>query len=121
MERTVKKAIKTGYGLGLLSMKEAKKVAGKVKKELALSEKESMKLAKELVANSAKASKEVLGTAGKFFESALCKSGVASKSEIRIMKKMVGKRVQRLRPKKKKASVFCRVKRKIKKKVGRKK
>lgn len=89
MEETVRRAIKTGYGLGLLSLAQAKKVAGRVKKELKLNEKESLQLAKELVANSGKASKEVLKAAAGHFEKALVKSGAVKKREVRMVKKRV--------------------------------
>jgi imidazolonepropionase-like amidohydrolase len=93
MEKTVKKAIKTGYGLGLLTLVKAKKVAGKVKRELKLDDKESLKLAKELVKNSGKVSKEVMRTTMHHFENALKKSGVVSKREVKIVKKQVKKKV----------------------------
>ena len=94
MKKTIKNVVKTGYGLGLLSLSEAKKVAGKVKKELKLNEKESLKLARELMANSEKASRDVLNTAGKYFEAALIKSGAASKREVKVVKKIVKKRMK---------------------------
>ncbi len=107
MEKTVKKLIKTGYGLGLLSLSQAKKVTTKMKKELNLSEKESLKLARELVANSEKLSKEVLKVAKRHFEGALRKSGV-SKSQLRVAKKVVKKKLK---------SVKSKVKTKVKKRL----
>lgn len=89
----VKKAVKTGFGLGLLSLAEAKKVAGKVKKELQLNEKESLKLARELMATSETVSKDVLGKAQKHFEGALIKTGLANKEDLATVKKMVKKRM----------------------------
>jgi polyhydroxyalkanoate synthesis regulator phasin len=89
MEETIRKVIKTGYGLGLLTLAQAKKVAARVKKELKLNEKESLNLAKELVANSDRASKEVLKAAAGHFERALVKSGVVKKREVRVVKKRV--------------------------------
>ena len=109
MEKTIKKMIKTGYGLGLLSLTEAKRVAGKVKKELKLNEKESLKLARELVANSEKVSKDVMKTAGKHFEKALTKTGLASKREIKLAKKVVKKKVKSVKKKIKKR-ICCRKK-----------
>ena len=41
MKEKIDKIIKTGYGLGLLSVSQAKKVVSQVKKDLHLSEKES--------------------------------------------------------------------------------
>lgn len=90
MEKSVKKLVKTGYGLGLLSLNEAKKAATKVKKDFDLSDTESLKLAKALVANSEKLSKEVLGTAIKHFKNALKKSGVKN-TKMKIAKKLVKK------------------------------
>ena len=97
MNKNLKEAVKTGYGLGLLSLAEAKNVASKVKRELRLSDEESLKLARELMANSQKASREVLGTVGKYFESALVKSGVASKGEVKTVKKVLKKRAERVK------------------------
>ena len=94
MDKVVKKAIKTGYGLGLLSLAEGKKVAGKVKKELGLNEKESMKLAKELVKGSEKASKDVMKVAGKHFEGALTKTGLVKKGELAKVRKTLSGRVK---------------------------
>ena len=97
MVEIIKKLVKIGYGLGLLSLAEAKKLASKVKKELHLSDEESLKLAHQLMANSEKASKEVLGTAGKYFEAALVKSGAASKGELKTAKKFLKKRARKVR------------------------
>ncbi len=97
MVEIIKKVVKTGYGLGLLSLTEAKKIASHLKKKLDLSEEESMKLARELMANSEKASQEVLAAAGKYFEAALIKSGAASKGEIKTAKKFLKKRAHRVK------------------------
>ena len=97
MVEIIKKIVKTGYGLGLLSVAEAKKIARELKKKLDLSEEESMRLAHELMANSEKASQEVLATAGKYFEAALIKSGAASKGELKTAKKFLKKRVHRVK------------------------
>ncbi|MBI2125466.1 hypothetical protein HYV87_03460 [Candidatus Woesearchaeota archaeon] len=97
MEKKLKTIVKTGYGLGLLSLTEAKRVASKVKTELKLNDEESLKLAKQLMANSDKASKEVMGTVGKYFESALLKSGVASKGEVKTVRSLLKKRAQRVK------------------------
>ena len=79
------------------ALSEAKKLASKVKKELHLNDEESLKLAHELMANSEKASKEVLGAAGRYFEAALIKSGAASKGELKTAKKFLQKRVKKVR------------------------
>lgn len=97
MNKNLKEVVKTGYGLGLLSLAEAKKAASLVKKKLKLSDEESLKLARQLVANSEKASREVLGTVGKYFESALVNSGVASKGEVKTAKKVLKKRAERVK------------------------
>ncbi len=97
MVEIIKKVVKIGYGLGLLSLAEAKKLASKVKKELHLSDEESLKLAHELMANSEKASQEVLAAASRYFESALIKSGAASKGELKTAKKFLKKRARRVK------------------------
>ena len=99
MVERMKKIVETGYGLGLLSLAEAKKVASKVKRDLHLSDDESLKLARQLVANSKQASKEVLDTANRYFESALEKSGVASKGELRAARKFLKRRARRVKDK----------------------
>ena len=99
MVERMKKIVETGYGLGLLSLAEAKKVASKVKRDLHLSDDESLKLARQLVANSKQASKEVLSTANRYFESALEKSGVASKGELRAARKFLKRRARRVKDK----------------------
>jgi len=97
MEKKIKMIVKTGYGLGLLSLGEARKVASKVKTELKLNDEESLKLARQLMANSEKVSQEVKGTVEKYFESALTKSGVASKGEIKTVRKLLKKRAARVK------------------------
>ena len=99
MVERIKKIVETGYGLGLLSLSEAKKVASKVKKELRLSDEESLKLARQLVANSRQASQEVLGTANRYFESAMEKSGVASKGEMKAARTFLKRRARRVKDK----------------------
>ena len=94
---TIKQLVKTGYGLGLLSLTEAKKMVSKVKQELHLNDEESLKLDQKLKANSEKASKEILGTASRYFESALIKSGAASKGELKTAKKFLKKRTRRVK------------------------
>lgn len=111
MEKIVKKALKTGYGLGLLTLAEGKRVAAKVKKDLGINEKESMRLARELVANSEKTAKVVLGTAQKQFEMALNKSGIVKKGELARVKKTIKKRVRKVLSKKE--SLRSKIKRKV--------
>ncbi|MBT3814883.1 hypothetical protein HOE37_04250 [Candidatus Woesearchaeota archaeon] len=111
MEDVVKKAIKTGYGLGLLTLAEGKKVAAKVKKDLGLTEKESLKLARELVSTSEKTAKVVLGTAKRQFEGALHNSGVIKKGDLGKVKRVVKSRLKQGRKSIKKA-----VKKRLKKK-----
>lgn len=99
MVERIKKIVETGYGLGLLSLAEAKKVTSKVKKELNLSDEESLRLARKLMENSKQASKEVLSTANRYFESALEKSGVASKGELKAARKFLKMRASRVKDK----------------------
>ncbi len=94
MDETLRKAIKTGFGLGLLTMDEAKKVAEKVKKDLGLNEKESRLLAKELVSRSDAASKDMMKAAEKHMDKALLASGLVKKSELAGLKKTVRSRVR---------------------------
>ena len=117
MEQTIKKALKTGYGLGLLSLDQARKVTGSVRKELHLNDEESRKLARELVNSSGKASREVLSVVDKYFESALVRTGLTSKKEVQKVKKVLKKRLQRLRTREE--SVLSRVKAKVKEKLRR--
>jgi len=102
MVERIKKMVKTGYGLGLLSFGEAKKIVSNVKRELNLNDEESVALARELMANSKQASKEVLATANKYFESAMMRSGVASKGELKAARKFLKKRAGRVKDKLKK-------------------
>ncbi len=111
MKEAVRKVLKTGYGLGLLSLDQARKIALSVRKDLNLDEKESRELAKELVATSGKASKEILRTTGKYLEKAVLKSKIASRSDVNTMKNMVRRNVQRLKPKKE--GFLRKVKRKV--------
>ncbi len=87
MEKTIKKAIKTGYGLGLLTLDQGKKLAAKVQKELDLNKKESLMLAKALVKTSEKAAKDVMGVAQKHFKSALKKASSTPKRKAAPKKK----------------------------------
>ena len=93
MENVVKKAIKTGYGLGLLTLAEGKKVATKVKNDLGLTEAESLRLAKELVCTSEKTAMMVLGTAKRQLEGALQKSGIVKKDDLGKIKNVVKSRL----------------------------
>lgn len=99
MKDTVKKMVKTGYGLGLLSLAEAKKMAAVAKKELKLDDKESLQLARELVKTSSKVGKEAIDVVSKGVEGALVKSGLAKKSELKVVKKVVKGRVRKLKSK----------------------
>lgn len=111
MEQTIKKAIKTGYGLGLLSVEQARKVAGSMKRELNLNDEESRRLAKELVKNSEQASKEVLKVADKYLEAAIVRTGVIRKTELAALKKVLKSRLSKLR--RKEEGVWSKVKSKI--------
>jgi len=113
MEKTVKKMLKTGYGLGLLSLNEGRKVASSVKRELGLSEEESMRLAKELVRDSEMVSKEVMGTVQKYVEKALVRSKVVNRRELNHIKKKLKNRIEKMRHKESE-NLYHRLKRKIK-------
>ncbi len=89
MRKTIHKAVKTGYGLSLLTMRKAKKVASMMQKELGLNKEESVKLAHELMANSGKAAADVMKTVSTHFEDALVNSGVIKKRELKVAKKRV--------------------------------
>ncbi len=101
MKQMVQKALATGYGLGLLSVDQAKKIADSVKKELHFDDEQSRKLAKELAANSEKMSRDVFRTADKYFGEALVRSGVMTKHEVAGMRTMLKRNVQKLKPGKK--------------------
>ncbi len=96
MKKTAEKLVKTGYGLGLLSVSQAVKVAAKVKKDLGLNDAECKKLAKHIVANSRKASEDVFKSVGKHFEDAVVKSGLAKKSELKVVKNVLKRRVKKV-------------------------
>ena len=99
MKEKINKIIKTGYGLGLLSVSQAKKTVSQVKKDLKLSEKESLRLANELVASSEKVAIDVLKTVDKHFSSALIKTKVVKKKDISRVKKLLKKRLlSKLKP-----------------------
>ena len=119
MKEAIKKAIQTGYGLGLLSVEQGKKIAGQVKKELDLNDQEAQKLARELVGSSKKASEEVVASVGKHFEKAVMKSGLVTKHEWVVAKgvlqRLLKQKIASLRTQKKK-SVFHRIKKKLKRK-----
>lgn len=100
MEEKLRKMVKTGYGLGLLSLEQAKSVAQSMRRELHLDEHESKRLARELVANSENASREVLQTVDKYFSAAVLRSGVLSKKELAVARKVVKKKLDRMRGKK---------------------
>jgi polyhydroxyalkanoate synthesis regulator phasin len=119
MKEAVKKAIQTGYGLGLLSIDQGKKIASQVKKELELNDAEAQKLARELVGSSKKVSEEVLSSVGRHFERAVMKSGLVTKHEWvvakGVLKRKLKQKISGLRPQKKK-SVFHKIKKTLKKK-----
>ncbi len=112
MKESVKKAVKTGYGLGLLSIEKARSIANAVSKELKLNEPESRKLAEELVRNSEKVSKDVLKTVEGHLADALDKSGLVKKREFtrasRVLKDRVARKLGR-----KKESTWSKMKRKV--------
>lgn len=92
MKRTVEKVLKTGYGLGLLSIAEAKRAVHTVKRDFNLDEDESRHLARELVKSSGKLSKEVLDLVGRRLKTAMSKAGF-KKSDLAMMKRMAARKV----------------------------
>lgn len=96
MKAMAKKVIKTGYGLGLLSIQQAKKAAAQVKRNLHLSDEESMHLAKEFVNSSGKASKEVLKVAEKNIMAAVLQTKLVRKRDLMKMRKAVKKKMKHL-------------------------
>src|SRR3990167_7431391 len=105
MKDAVKKAIQTGYGLGLLSIEQGKKIAGQVRKELNLNDEEAKKLATELVRSSKKVSEEVIKSTSRHFEKG-------------VLQRRLKQKISSLRPQKnkKKKGVFHHVKKAWKKK-----
>jgi polyhydroxyalkanoate synthesis regulator phasin len=79
MKTLVKKAVKTGFGLGLLTLEEAQKFSRAVRKTFDLNEAESKKLAKDLVKKSMEVRKEALSLAEKRMNEFLAKSGLMKK------------------------------------------
>ena len=94
MEKMVKKAVKTGFGLGILTLEQAKKVVGKIQTDMNLNKKESVILARELVARSQKASDSVMRVASKQLDAAILKTGLVKKRELYKAKKVLKKRVK---------------------------
>lgn len=116
MKPSINKIIKTGYGLGLLTAKQAKQVATTIKRDLDLNDQESQRLATELVANSHRAAKEVLDVVEKHVKVALTKSGIVSAREYQHAKKTLLKRIKKQikrKVKPKKESILRKVKRKV--------
>lgn len=90
MKEKLKKIVKTGYGLGLLSLSQAKKMLCQVKKDLHLDDEESLRMAKALVASSEKASKDVLKMVDKNLSKALIRSRLVKKRElVKVKNKLV--------------------------------
>lgn len=96
MKEKLHKIIRIGYGLGLLSVAQAKKAVEQLKKDLHLNEEESLRVARELVASSEKVTKDVLKTVDKHFSAALVRTKVVKKRDISRVKKMLRKRASQL-------------------------
>ena len=127
MEKMVKKVVKTGFGLGVLSLAQAKKVVSKIQKEMNLNKKESVDLARELVARSQKASDSVMRVASKQLNEAILKTGLVKKRELykakTVLKKRLKKKVSETKKRLKKSTKVSKVsklKKKIRKVTGRK-
>ena len=113
MKKTTKKMVKTGYGLGLIGIAKAKKVAALAKKELKLNDKESLKLAREVITKSAENSKGMLKMAEKRITTALLKSKLVKKRDLLKVKKVVKKGIKNLNSKKGK-KILKKVRKRIK-------
>ena len=116
MKKVVEKVLKTGYGLGLLSIGEAKRVVHTVKRDFKLGDldkEESMHLARELVRSSGKVSTEVLNVVSKRLEMALRNAGI-EKSDLAMAKRMAKKTIKKNFGWKE--SAFQKIKRKVSRK-----
>ena len=120
MEKMVKKVVKTGFGLGVLSLAQAKKVVSKIQKEMNLNKKESVDLASELVDRSQKASDSVMRVASKQLNEAILKTGLVKKRELykakKVLKRRVKKKVSETKKRLKKSTKVSKVS-KLKKKI----
>lgn len=92
MRKIVEKALKTGYGLGLLSVAGAGKIVSKIKKDFNLDHDESVRLARKLVETSGAASQEVLTVVGKRLEKALAQAGF-EKSDLATVRRMAKRKI----------------------------
>lgn len=96
MKEISKKILKTGFGLGLLTLEQAKKAAASLKKELRLSEEESKKLALQLVKSSRDTAEDVLKIVSRRLEEVVTKSGLAKKSELKAAKNVFKRKISKL-------------------------
>ncbi len=87
-------ALKIGYGLSILSLDKAHQIAKHVKTQLDLDDKESTRLAKEIVKKSKKASDDVLGKVSEHVEKAILDSGLATKRELKYATKTLRNRIK---------------------------
>ena len=101
MREKLHQLVKAGYGLGLLSLNQAKKIAGQVKKDLRLNDEESMRLAKELVNSSEKATKDVLKMVDRNLTKAIIRSKLIKKKDLFRVKNRLRKTWKLARKKRK--------------------
>ncbi len=86
MKDKLHRVLKTGYGLGLLSAAKARAIAEQLRDDLHLDKKESLQLAKQLVASSEKVTLDVIKMVDKHLSEALVKSKLVKKNELSCMK-----------------------------------
>ena len=101
MREKLHQLVKAGYGLGLLSLNQAKKIAGQVKKDLRLNDEESMRLATELVNSSEKATKDVLKMVDRNLTKAIIRSKLVKKKDLFRVKNRLRKTWKSARKKRK--------------------
>ena len=101
MREKLHQLVKAGYGLGLLSLNQAKKIAGQVKKDLRLNDEESMRLATDLVNSSEKATKDVLKMVDRNLTKAIIRSKLVKKKDLFRVKNRLRKTWKSARKKRK--------------------
>ena len=82
--------------MGLLSLSQAKKVAGQIKQDLHLKDEESLRLAQELVASSEKAAKDVLKTVDRHLSKAIIRSRLVQKRDLFRARNMLRKALKKV-------------------------
>jgi len=91
MKDLIKKGILTGVGLGLMTKEKVVDYAKKAAKEAKLTEEEGRKLVDELLDHSEKTRKELEKKINDQVKNTLDQVGVATKEDIKELKKMIDK------------------------------